>query len=97
MVNSAHAVNLDNSTPQKSSPITEQAMWEISYNDFVYAETMLQATRTNPDATPADIARRERDVRARKAICNALNFLITNKGDIDAIMDGKARRGNEKR
>ncbi|WP_166306386.1 hypothetical protein [Bradyrhizobium sp. 2S1] len=52
-----HSVNFDSATRQKVVPHTSQGLWEIAYNDFVYAETMLQATRTNPDATPADIAR----------------------------------------
>ncbi|WP_166297204.1 hypothetical protein [Bradyrhizobium sp. 2S1] len=89
---STHSVNFDSATRQKVVPHTSQGLWEIAYNDFVYAETMLQATRTNPDATPADIARRESDVRARKAICNALNFLITNKEDVDAVIDAKTRK-----
>ena len=85
-------VNLDNKTPATKTPATSQSMWDMAYNDYVYADIMLQATRDNPDATPDDIFRRECDVRVRKAICNALNFLITNEADVEAAINTRQRR-----
>ena len=42
--------------------------------------------RAMPDATTEAIANCERRIRLRQAICNAIDFLITNKDDIQAVI-----------
>lgn len=73
-------------------PETSQAMWELACIDFERAEILLNATREAPDATPDIIRRREHQSRTRKSICNAINFLITNRDDINAFIEARRKR-----
>lgn len=74
-------------------PDTTQAMWDMAYSDFEHAEILLKATIDAPDASPDIIKRREHAARTRKSICNAINFLITNREDINSFIESRKRRG----
>jgi hypothetical protein len=77
--------------PARKTPITTQHMWEIACDDYTTEAIRLNAVRSDPSATPAQIASFERRLRIRHAICNAIDFLITNADDINAVI--AARRG----
>lgn len=75
------------------TPITTQAMWERAYDDYVYADIMARAARDDPSSTPQIVRDRDRARRIRMAIANAIEFLITNESDIDAVIAGRKKRG----
>jgi hypothetical protein len=74
------------------TPITTQAMWDATYEDYVHAEILAKAARNDPSATPQIIANRERAARKRLRIANAMDFLITNEADIAAVIAARKRR-----
>jgi hypothetical protein len=78
--------------PAERIPITTQAMCEVSAEDYEHDQIMLEIARSQPDAMPEIIARRERRLRLRLAICNAIDFLITNKADISAVIAERKRK-----
>ncbi|WP_024516958.1 hypothetical protein [Bradyrhizobium sp. Tv2a-2] len=77
--------------PADKMPVTNQHIWDMALKDYDDAVLMRDAIKAQPDATPDDIARRERVVRQRLAFCNIVDFLITNKEDISKVM--AARKG----
>lgn len=80
------------SQPADKVPETTQKMWEAACADFEHAEILLKAARGDPSATPDIVARREQQVRTRKGICNAINFLITNASEINVVIESKKKR-----
>ena len=77
--------------PAKKVPITTQRMWVIAVEDYDSEQARLAITRSMPGVTSEAIANCEHRLRLRLAICNAIDFLITNKDDIDRVI--AARRG----
>jgi hypothetical protein len=80
-------------TSSKVPPAT-QRMWEIAYADFERAEVLLLAARKDQASTPEYIAMREQEARTRRSMCKAINFLITNADDINAVIEKKKRKTN---
>lgn len=78
--------------PANKIPAVTQRMWETACNDLNHAEIMLEMARQQPDATPEIIARWVDQTRIRKAICNGINFLITNRDDVNAVIERKKRQ-----
>ena len=78
-------------TPDKT-PITTQAMWEKAYDDYVHADILARVARNDPSAAPQIVRDRERARRIRLAMANAMDFLITNESDIDAVIAARKRR-----
>lgn len=78
--------------PEDKAPITSQAMWEAAYDDFIHADILARATREDPNATRDEVVRRERVRRMRLAMANAMDFLITNESDINAVIAARTRR-----
>ncbi len=74
------------------TPITTQVMWERAYEDYAYADIMFRAARDDPGATQEIIRDRDRARRVRMAIANAIEFLITNERDVDAVIAGRKKR-----
>ncbi|SHG87521.1 hypothetical protein [Bradyrhizobium erythrophlei] len=83
----------DTSRATDKTPITTHAMWQVAYDDFVHADIMARAAREDPNASRDVVARWERVRRIRMATANALEFLITNESDIDAVIAGRKKRG----
>lgn len=77
--------------PAKKAPITTHQMWMMVVEDLATEEARLSVTRQMSDVPNEAIAHGERRLRLRQAICNAVDFLITNKEDIDRVI--AMRRG----
>lgn len=77
--------------PSSCVPEITQKMWEIACSDLEGAEIRLKAAH-GFGAPPETIARLERDIRIRKGICNGINFLITNRSDINTVISTKSSR-----
>jgi hypothetical protein len=77
--------------PAGKVPITTQSMWELAVTDYDHERAMLEVARTQPDAAPDILAWRERRLRIRLAICNAIDFLISNRDDINTIIAKRKR------
>lgn len=75
--------------PVGSVPPLTQRMWEIACADLERAEVLLAALEKDETATQDVIARRRYEARARKAMCKAINFMITNAADINAVIARK--------
>jgi hypothetical protein len=78
--------------PVDKMPVTSQHIWDLVLRDYEEAELRLEMVRRLDGATPEDITRFERSARIRKAVCNIVDFLITNKNDIKKVM--AARKTN---
>lgn len=70
-------------------PSVTQRMWEVAFEDLQHERGLLAIVRDNSSATAADVSGRENAVRVREGICNTIDFLISNKEDIEAVI--KAR------
>ena len=81
-----------NRAPDKT-PITTQAMWERAYEDYTHADILARAAHDDKIAAPEIFTRRERERRIRMAIANAIDFLITNESDINAVIAARKKRG----
>jgi hypothetical protein len=79
------------SEPARKVPITTQSMWEFAVEDYEHERTMLEDARGQPNVAPEIIAWRERRLRIRLAICNAIDFLISNRDDINTIFAKRKR------
>lgn len=72
--------------------MTNQHLWDLAAFDYENAVMGLKMLQSKSDATPVELARRERDVRRRQAMCNVVDFLITNREDIERVIaERKAR------
>lgn len=78
--------------PKRKAPISHQVMWELALRDFEHERGRYELTKANPNAKPIDIASAEKRLRIRRAICNAIDFLITNSDDVNAVLAGKHRK-----
>ena len=82
----------DRKPPADKMPVTNQHLWDLAAHDYENAVMGLRMLRTKSDAAPEELARRERDVRRRQAMCNVVDFLITNREDIERVIaDRKAQ------
>lgn len=80
-------------SPAKKVPLSTHHMWEVACQDLESEQCRTKVIRSMPEVTPEAIVDCERRLRLRQAICNALDFLITNEQDINAVI---ARRNKEK-
>lgn len=76
---------------QDKIPASTQEMWELAVADYEHETIMLDMLRHRSDATREVVKRRERNLLVRKAICNAINFLITNKDDVNKVISARKR------
>lgn len=70
-------------------PISTHDMWVIACQDLESEQARTTAIKSMPGVTPATLAECERRIRLRHTICNAIDFLITNKDDIKAVIAAK--------
>jgi hypothetical protein len=80
------------STPAKKVPFTTQHMWEVAVQDLELEEARGKLIRQMDGVTPERITDSERRIRVRQAICNAIDFLITNKDDVSAVIESNRRK-----
>jgi hypothetical protein len=78
-----------NYRPAAKIPTATQRMWEVAYSDFERAELLFLSAKKDPTSTPEYITMRERDAITRRSMCKAINFLITNADDINAVIAKK--------
>lgn len=76
--------------PSLQVPDITQQMWCVACSDLDGAEIRLRLAHDHL-ADRATIKSREYDVRVRKGICNGINFLITNRADVNAVIAKKRR------
>jgi hypothetical protein len=78
--------------PVDKVPVTTQAMWDVVSVEYERAEILAKAARDDKTSNPQIIARREREARLWKGICNAIDFIISNKDDIDRVIAQRQRK-----
>lgn len=76
--------------PSDKVPDITQQMWNVACSDLDGAEIRFRMAQ-ELQADRATIKSREYDVRVRRGICNGINFLITNRADINAVIAKKRR------